>query len=102
MGDLLRRALAKRPHGEGERPRRGGVIALWVVLALMLVWAVLHLRDIGGMFAAFGEYLQYKFIRRALAVGALVSLCASLLGVTLVLKRYSMIGDGLSTWALAR
>ncbi len=86
----------KRPRREGERPRRGGAIALWVVLALMLVWAVLHLRDIGGMFAAFGEYLQYKFIRRALAVGALVSLCASLLGVTLVLKRYSMIGDGLS------
>lgn len=86
----------KRPRGEGERPRRGGAIALWIVLALMLLWAVFHLRDIGGAFAAFGEYLQYKFIQRALAVGALVSLCASLLGVTLVLKRYSMIGDGLS------
>ncbi|MDO4865667.1 MAG: metal ABC transporter permease [Clostridia bacterium] len=40
--------------------------------------------------------MQYRFIQRALVVGALVSLCASLLGVTLVLKRYSMIGDGLS------
>lgn len=38
----------------------------------------------------------YPFILRAFAVGILVSLCASLLGVSLVLKRYSMIGDGLS------
>ncbi len=38
----------------------------------------------------------YPFILRAFAVGILVSLCASLLGVPLVLKRYSMIGDGLS------
>ncbi|MDR0599361.1 MAG: metal ABC transporter permease [Treponema sp.] len=37
-----------------------------------------------------------SFIRRAVIVGFLVSLCASLLGVSLVLKRYSMIGDGLS------
>ena len=39
---------------------------------------------------------SYSFILRALIVGVLVSLCASLLGVCLVLKRYSMIGDGLS------
>lgn len=39
---------------------------------------------------------SYQFIVRALIVGTLVSLCASLLGVSLVLKRYSMIGDGLS------
>ncbi|MCL1813060.1 MAG: metal ABC transporter permease [Treponema sp.] len=39
---------------------------------------------------------SYNFIVRALVVGFLVSLCASLLGVSLVLKRYSMIGDGLS------
>lgn len=39
---------------------------------------------------------SYSFILRALIVGILVSLCASLLGVSLVLKRYSMIGDGLS------
>ena len=42
------------------------------------------------------SYLQYPFMQRALVVGALVSLCAALLGVSLVLKRYSMIGDGLS------
>lgn len=42
------------------------------------------------------EMLQYPFLVRALAVGLLVSLCAALLGVSLVLKRYSMIGDGLS------
>ena len=42
------------------------------------------------------EMFSYGFIVRAFIVGTLVSLCASLLGVTLVLKRYSMIGDGLS------
>lgn len=42
------------------------------------------------------EMFSYNFIIRAFIVGVLVSLCASLLGVTLVLKRYSMIGDGLS------
>ena len=40
--------------------------------------------------------LSYHFMQRALIVGVLVSLCAALLGVSLVLKRYSMIGDGLS------
>ena len=39
---------------------------------------------------------SYHFMTRALIVGVLVSLCAALLGVSLVLKRYSMIGDGLS------
>ena len=39
---------------------------------------------------------SYHFMQRALIVGILVSLCAALLGVSLVLKRYSMIGDGLS------
>lgn len=42
------------------------------------------------------EMLSYPFLVRALTGGILVSLCASLLGVSLVLKRYSMIGDGLS------
>lgn len=42
------------------------------------------------------EMFSYPFILRAFIVGILVSLCASLLGVSLVLKRYSMIGDGLS------
>ncbi len=42
------------------------------------------------------QYLQYPFVRYALIVGVLIALCASLLGVTLVLKRFSFIGDGLS------
>ena len=42
------------------------------------------------------EMLSYPFLVRALLGGILVSLCAALLGVSLVLKRYSMIGDGLS------
>ena len=41
-------------------------------------------------------YLQYPFVRYAIIVGVLIALCSSLLGVTLVLKRYSYIGDGLS------
>lgn len=42
------------------------------------------------------QMMSYPFIVRAFIVGILVSLCASLLGVSLVLKQYSMIGDGLS------
>ena len=42
------------------------------------------------------EMLSYPFLVRSMVVGILVSLCAALLGVSLVLKRYSMIGDGLS------
>ena len=42
------------------------------------------------------EMFSYPFIVRAFIVGVLVSLCAALLGVSLVLKQYSMIGDGLS------
>ena len=41
-------------------------------------------------------YFDYPFVRYALIVGVLISLCSSLLGVTLVLKRFSFIGDGLS------
>ncbi|MCR5451754.1 MAG: metal ABC transporter permease [Lachnospiraceae bacterium] len=41
-------------------------------------------------------YFEYPFVRYALIVGVLISLCSSLLGVTLVLKRFSFIGDGLS------
>ena len=41
-------------------------------------------------------YMQYPFVRYALIVGVLIALCSSLLGVTLVLKRFSFIGDGLS------
>ncbi len=42
------------------------------------------------------EYLQFPFVRYAFIVGILIALCASLLGVSLVLKRFSFIGDGLS------
>lgn len=48
------------------------------------------------MIDLFLEILSYPFMVRAILVGLLVSLCAALLGVSLVLKRYSMIGDGLS------
>ena len=42
------------------------------------------------------SYFSYPFVRYALIAGVLIALCAALLGVSLVLKRYSMIGDGLS------
>lgn len=42
------------------------------------------------------SYWAYPFVRYALVVGVLIALCSSLLGVTLVLKRFSFIGDGLS------
>ncbi len=48
------------------------------------------------MFDTISEMLSFTFMQRAIIVGILVSLCAALLGVSLVLKRYSMIGDGLS------
>ena len=41
-------------------------------------------------------YMQYDMVRNALIVGVLIALCSSMLGVTLVLKRFSYIGDGLS------
>lgn len=44
----------------------------------------------------FSVYFSFPFVRYALIVGVLISLCSSLLGVTLVLKRFSFIGDGLS------
>ncbi len=48
------------------------------------------------MFEKLALYWAYPFVRYALAVGVLIALCSSLLGVTLVLKRFSFIGDGLS------
>lgn len=48
------------------------------------------------MFNLVSEMFSYPFMVRAIIVGILVALCSSLLGVSLVLKRYSMIGDGLS------
>ncbi len=47
-------------------------------------------------FSKLSTYLAYPFVQYALIAGVLISLCSSLLGVTLVLKRYSFIGDGLS------
>lgn len=49
-----------------------------------------------GLFEKLSMYLEFPFVRYALIVGVLISLCSSLLGVTLVLKRFSFIGDGLS------
>ncbi len=48
------------------------------------------------MIETIGTYLQFPFVRYALIVGVLIALCSSLMGVTLVLKRFSFIGDGLS------
>ncbi|MCR5481222.1 MAG: metal ABC transporter permease [Clostridia bacterium] len=48
------------------------------------------------MLEKLGLYMQYPFVQYALIVGVLIALCSSLLGVTLVLKRFSFIGDGLS------
>ena len=48
------------------------------------------------MIATLLSYLQFPVVRYAFIAGTLIALCSSLLGVTLVLKRYSYIGDGLS------
>ena len=49
-----------------------------------------------AMFKKLSMYFEFPFVRYALIAGVLISLCSSLLGVTLVLKRFSFIGDGLS------
>lgn len=49
-----------------------------------------------AMVEQLGQYFQYPFVRYAIVVGLLIALCSSLLGVSLVLKRFSFIGDGLS------
>ena len=49
-----------------------------------------------AIFEKLSLYFEYPFVRYALIVGVLIALCSSLLGVTLVLKRFSFIGDGLS------
>jgi len=48
------------------------------------------------IFSKLSMYFEYPFVRYALIAGTLIALCSSLLGVTLVLKRFSFIGDGLS------
>ena len=89
---MLQNAFSKKKG----RHSRGMTAAMIVMLAAILVWILCHIGDIANGIAQMGIFLKYTFIQRALVVGALVSLCASLLGVSLVLKRYSMIGDGLS------
>lgn len=76
--------------------RRMTAIVCAVVLLILVVVVLCNMGSVGAAIAEMGMYLQYKFIRRALIVGMLVALCAALLGVILVLKRYAMIGDGLS------
>ena len=49
-----------------------------------------------AFFTRLGQFMHFPFVRYALIVGVLIALCSSLLGVTLVLKRFSFIGDGLS------
>ena len=49
-----------------------------------------------SIFETLSGYFQFPFVRYALIAGVLIALCSSLLGVTLVLKRFSFIGDGLS------
>ena len=52
--------------------------------------------SISEIFQKFSYYLTFPFVRYAIIVGILIAFCSALLGVTLVLKRYSFIGDGLS------
>ena len=52
--------------------------------------------EFSSIFETLHFYMGFPFVRYALIVGVLIALCSSLFGVTLVLKRYSFIGDGLS------
>lgn len=90
MGRMMERLLQKHQN------HKGTMILSVLLLILLFVLIFTHLAGIGDAFVEIKGYLQYAFIRRALIVGTLVALCAALLGVILVLKRYSMIGDGLS------
>lgn len=54
------------------------------------------------MLSEIAHYFEYPFVRYAMIVGVLIALCSSLLGVTLVLKRFSFIGDGLSHVEIGR
>ena len=60
---------------------------------MLLMEVLLKMFDI---FSRLSEYFQFSFVRYAFVVGILIALCSSLLGVVLVLKRFSFIGDGLS------
>ena len=94
MGRFLE-SLLSTPT-KGQRGGRAAAIALAVLIVIVALLVVFNFHALTAAVQEAGLYLQYRFIQRALIVGVLVSLCAALLGVTLVLKRYSMIGDGLS------
>ena len=89
----MARALEALLRGRG---RRRTILLCGGALLLLVVAALCNLGAIGRAVREMGAYLEYRFIQRALIVGVPVALCAALLGVILVLKRYSMIGDGLS------
>jgi len=78
------------------KSRRVYALALIAIVIIATVCLIIFRENVGGFFASIGDYMSYAFVRRALIAGVSVALCAAILGVTLVLKRYSMIGDGLS------
>lgn len=92
MSEKLQNLLENKKHQNS----RGTTAVMIGILALVLIWGLCNIGNIADGIVQMTVFLKYTFIQRALIVGALVSLCASLLGVSLVLKRYSMIGDGLS------
>jgi len=93
MGRFLESVLSS-PRRTISRKR--ATVLLCILSAAIVLLVLLNLGGIADACAEMALFFQYKFIQRALIVGVLVALCAALLGVTLVLKRYSMIGDGLS------
>lgn len=60
------------------------------------IFSLSLLESISARFSKLGEYFSYEFVRNALIVSVLIALCSALLGVILVLRRFSLIGDGLS------
>ena len=77
--------------------RRRAWTAALIGCAVLMIMLIFTFRvELAHAVSEFVRYLSYPFMSRALIVGLAVSLCAALLGVSLVLKRYSMIGDGLS------
>ena len=80
------RSAQQRRFSEGRRIISQAKKICWEVLAV-----------INEAVAKLADYIaNYAFVRYALIAGILIALCSSLLGVTLVLKRFSFIGDGLS------
>lgn len=92
----MSRFLEEMLRGKKRGSRRGAAVVLALICLALVLGMLTHVSGVAAAFREMGLYLRYAFIQRALVVGAVVALCAALLGVTLVLKRYSMIGDGLS------